>query len=457
MSTLTKRIFTVLALSLAAVPVAAGCNSILGNEHGELFAVEAGMTTFDATTDVEVADTNPPPPDAEVPDASDAEAGPVGCGAGKKTCFGQCVSTLDPLYGCDAVSCAACALGRASATCAGGACAVGTCDPGYFDCNKMPADGCEADLSQTGHCGTCNAVCDGTPTPYCSPNGSGFACSTNCTAAAPTLCGAQCVDLNTSQAHCGACGTPCPTVANGQETCVTHACQLACNPSFHICGGACASNADPATCGSACTPCVPPANATSTCGVAGVCGYVCKSGFHDCGGVCVSNTDPATCGAACTPCVPPTNATSTCSGTCGFTCNATFHVCAGACASNTDPATCGASCTPCVTPSNATATCTAGVCGSGCNPGFHDCAGVCVSNGSTASCGTTSCVACPAANATASCDGTSCAFACSVNYDDCDLVAANACEAPLLNDPLNCGMCGHSCMGKGCTAGVCDP
>ncbi|MEO6573905.1 MAG: hypothetical protein ABIP89_08700, partial [Polyangiaceae bacterium] len=210
MSRLTKTLFTIIAIAVGAAPLGLGCNAILGNEHGELFPAEAGMTAFDATTDVAVEDTSVPLLDAGVNDASDAEAGSA-CGAGKKSCFGQCVSTLDPLYGCDSTSCAACALGRASATCAGGACGVGTCDPGYFDCNKVAADGCETDLSQASHCGTCNSVCDGTPTPYCSPNGSGFACSTNCTALSPTLCGAQCVDLNTSQAHCGDCSTPCPT------------------------------------------------------------------------------------------------------------------------------------------------------------------------------------------------------------------------------------------------------
>ncbi|MEO6417981.1 MAG: hypothetical protein ABIP39_01140 [Polyangiaceae bacterium] len=298
---MTKRPWLVVfSFVVAALPVAFGCNAVLGNERADLFVDEAGTSVLDASPDT-ATDTNVEPmvDAAPLPDAAMAEAG--ACGPGKKSCFGQCVSNTDPLYGCNAAECAPCTLTRASATCAGGACAVGACDPGYSNCNNLSADGCETDLAQTGHCGTCNTVCDGTPTPYCAPSGSGFACSTNCTALAPTLCGTQCADLNTSRAHCGDCNTACPVVANGTETCVARACQLACATNFHACSGACASNADPNTCGSSCTPCVPPANSTATCG-AGACGFACKAGHGNCDANAVNGcettfaSDPLNCG-----------------------------------------------------------------------------------------------------------------------------------------------------------------
>lgn len=336
-----------LALSLAAFPIAFGCNAVLGNERGELVGPEGGTNKLDGSVD-DAGDSGFLIGDAALQDGADANPS-SGCAPGKKACFGQCVSNADPLYGCDTAACAPCAVTRASATCAGGACAIAACDPGYSDCNKVAADGCETDLAQASHCGTCNSVCDGTPTPYCSPSGGGgFACSTNCSALAPTLCGTQCADLNTSQTHCGSCANACPEVVNGQETCIARSCQLTCAMNFHACGSVCASNADPATCGAACTPCVPPANATSTCSVAGACGFVCKTGFHDCGGACVSNSAVTSCGTSSCVACPSQNATPSCNGTsCGFVCALHYDNCdlnpGNACETSlwTDPSNCG--------------------------------------------------------------------------------------------------------------------
>ena len=360
---MTRPWIKILCLSLTSLPIGFGCNAVLGNEHGDLIVDEAGTITPDASAD-DARDTAPAADIDAAQDADDAKPS-SDCASGKKLCFGQCVSNTDPLYGCDSAACTPCAMARASATCAGGACAIAACDPGYSDCNKLAADGCETDLAQASHCGTCNSVCDGTPTPYCSPSGGGgFACSTNCSALAPTLCGTECADLNTSRTHCGNCTNECPLVANGQETCVARACELTCATNFHVCGNACASNADPSTCGSSCSPCIAPANATSTCN-AGSCGFVCK-------------------------------------------------------------------------------------------PGFHNCSGACVSNSAVTSCGTSSCGTCPSQSATSSCNGISCGFTCTMHYADCDMNPANACEASLWTDPLNCGTCGHSCMGQACNIGVCD-
>jgi hypothetical protein len=343
---------------LAAVSLAAGgCNVLLGNDSGDpLDASVAVVATVDASL-LEEASVPPdaalPVPDSAVPDA----AGP--CAPGQKICFGQCVSITDPLYGCDVDACVPCQTNRATSICAGARCAVGACDTGYADCDQKGTNGCETDLSQTTHCGSCNAVCQ-VAAPYCAPSGASFACSTNCPAQAPTLCGAQCVDLTTSESHCGDCNTPCPVVLNGRETCAARQCQLSCDASFHKCGNSCVSNVDPVTCGASCTPCAAPANATATCSPAGQCGWMCKPGFHACGASCLSNDDVASCGASsCAPC-PSANATPSCTaGVCGFVCAPGSGNCdknaANACETNTqidgnNCGTCGLSCSgnPCV-------------------------------------------------------------------------------------------------------------
>jgi len=62
-----------------------------------------------------------------------------------------------------------------------------------------------------------------------------------------------------------------------------------------------------------------------------------------------------------------------------------------------------------------------------------------------------SCASCDApAYSTATCDGTSCGFTC--NFLQC----GSDCVDPT-SDPLNCGECGHDCLGETCTSGACTP
>lgn len=403
----------------------AACNAVLDNQHAELDDDGGGaLVSFDGSTGAVPGDAHAPG-DAgigdthveEIPDGmTTTDASPLGdagppCGPGQKRCFGQCVSTTDPLYGCGASSCSACALPRATAVCAGGSCAVGTCNAGYADCNQNAADGCETDLSQASHCGSCNSVC-GAAAPLCAPTSGGFACVNGCQPQAPTLCGTQCVNLTTSVGNCGQCGNACPSVDNGQVSCTQSNCHFTCNAGFHACGSACASNMDPATCGSRCTPCPTPANSIATCSQGGKCGFACLPGFHKCGDQCLPNDAVTSCGTACTPCPAPANGDATCTnGACGFTCNAGFHACGAVCAANGSTATCGGSCTPCPIPANASATCTNGACG----------------------------------------------YVCAAGFADCDGNAANGCEVDLATNANHCGSCPVACPGTACVGGVCQP
>jgi hypothetical protein len=288
-----------------------GCNTILNNEPGTL-----------ASDDGTSNDTTTPPPSSSSSSGGSSSSGNTGgqdastpidldagqptppdggtCATGQMLCNNACVSITDPLYGCGNPACTPCKLDHATAACQGRTCAVAACDPGFADCDKNPANGCEVDLSKATSCGACNAVCPATA-PVCAPSGAGFACTTGCTAAAPLLCGAECVDPATSENHCGACNHKCPDVPNGTTACTAGACSFTCKPGYNKCGGACTVATDPAACGPACTVCPTPANATPMC-TNDACTFSCAAGFADCNlnpaDGCESQlaTDAANCG-----------------------------------------------------------------------------------------------------------------------------------------------------------------
>jgi hypothetical protein len=205
---------------------------------------------------------------------------------------------------------------------------ITSCAAGFADCNGHASDGCETDLSQAAHCGSCATVCSGS-TPLCAKSGSAYACTSGCTAGAPTECGSSCVDTTSDANHCGACGTACPAPAHGKATCASSTCGVSCDAAYHACGATCADNGSVQTCGASCTPCTAPSNATPTCDGTS-CGYGCNTGYHACGATCSDDASVNSCGSSCTPCATPPNAQPTCmSGACGFMCNAGFADCDG--------------------------------------------------------------------------------------------------------------------------------
>jgi hypothetical protein len=56
---------------------------------------------------------------------------------------------------------------------------------------------------------------------------------------AGTRCGNACVDLQTSVANCGACGTLCVAPENAMPTCSQGACGFVCKPGHARCGNEC--------------------------------------------------------------------------------------------------------------------------------------------------------------------------------------------------------------------------
>jgi hypothetical protein len=355
-----------------------GCTSLLGDfksssnatdgsvrpDHVEAAATDDGMKQ-DSTADVLEDAADSASPEDVVSDVSCADASSVqNCGR----CGHDCTN-LPHVSGTVACTTAGACIFDSTA-----------CAPGYADCDGNADTGCETDLSQPAHCGTCSTKCGGA-TPACVPGatGSSFSCASGCPSTAPTLCSGSCSNTASDAKNCSMCGNACPPPANGQPACSGGTCGFTCNAGYHACGSGCAANTSPATCGSSCNPCPVPANATATCDTSGACGFTCNAGYHDCSGACVSNTSPATCGASCNACAVPLNATATCDGTnCGHTCNAGYHDCSGACDSDTSVNSCGTLCTPCTAPANAVATCTSAGCGFTCSNGLSPCGAACV-------------------------------------------------------------------------------
>ena len=394
-----------------------GCTALLGDYTVSDSSGSDGSTADVGTNDVTVPldsghDTGTVDDSPTTSDASDANDAP-GCGANQIACNGSCVTI-------DAKNCGTCGhdctrlphVSGAGVTCLSGRCVVppSACAPGFAHCSANPDDGCEADLSQPAHCGTCATTCSG-GSPVCSGSagdgGTGFACSSGCPSATPTLCGGSCVDLTSNAQHCASCPNACPTIANGQPAC---------------------------------------ANST--------CGFTCNSAFHSCGGACYADTDVAHCGGACATCSAPANGTPACAGgSCTFSCNANYSPCGAACFNlSNDIAHCGSCGTPCSLP-NATASCVGGACNvAACTAGHANCDNVAangcetnttVDNANCGGCG----VACAGGK---SCVGGSCV--CPVGTSLCGGICVN-----LQSDANNCNRCGHGCQGGSCSSGVCQP
>lgn len=147
-------------------------------------------------------------------------------------------------------------------------------------------------------------------------------------------------------------------------------------------------------------------------------------------------------------------------------CSDTQKSCNGSCVSLFDPnAGCAtAVCTPCAPATNASPSCKAGGCSFQCSDGFSDCDGNpangCEGKTSSdiANCGKCG-DPCGTANTMnpALCMAGKCSFTCQTGFGHCGVTNATGCETALDKDSLNCGVCGHSCLGGQCTAGKCEP
>ena len=245
------------------------------------------------------------PPDAPVADGGRDVAGDTPpaaggcrlCPARQKFCNGRCVSPADPNLGCGKV-CFPCTFANAAGACQpDGSCRFVQCNPGFADCNGLPADGCEADLSDGMTCGRCGNRCD----EVCTPAGCAGACTPPL-----TRCGTKCVDLSTSLLACGACGSPCTAPAGGSAACTAGRCEITCGGGLTRCPAnhepnspiVCADTRnDPGHCGGCGTYCTGhERNAYGACS-AGACTIACLPGWTQCGAGCAHlGSDNGHCG-----------------------------------------------------------------------------------------------------------------------------------------------------------------
>lgn len=297
---------------------------------------------------------------------------------------------------------------RGSPACVAGACVMGACDPGFYDLDENPENGCE------------------------------YACTPNAATGGVEICNGRdddCdglvdedFDLDTDGDHCGRCGNAC-AITGATALCVDGACEVGeCLDGFADCNDFAADGcesqlaSDPLNCG-ACGDACTLANAEPVC-AGGACTIgVCRAGYADCNGVASDG------------CEVDTRFNLENCGGCGIVCEA----------------------------SNGTAACIDGACTTvGCDADFLDC-----NSNPDDGCETRvvnndeNCGACGVdcrtiGGATGACSGRACIIVgCPTGTGNCDNLAANGCETPL-NTTNNCGGCGVRCPTGGlCVDGEC--
>ena len=232
------------------------------------------------------------------------------CGAGKADCkppAGDCetdiATSLSDCGGCGIV----CAPAHATGVCTGGVCGVAACNSGYFNCNGLAADGCEASSAQLqtdpNNCGACGIACAAAhATTACN----GGVCSIvkcdpgylDCNSLHGDGCEVTAADLQSDPANCGACGVVCAP-AHAEGACAAGTCVIVkCLPGYYDldsqeangCEYACTATASTdATCDGVdddCNGVVDDGYVPSTCGV-GACASKSK---------CIGGTDSCTAG-----------------------------------------------------------------------------------------------------------------------------------------------------------------
>jgi hypothetical protein len=161
--------------------------------------------------------------------------------------------------------------------CSSGICNVpaSACQQGFAHCSSDPNDGCEANLSQSMHCGSCNACPSGTP--LCAGTAStGYMCTISCSGSTPDQCGNTCTNLQSDPSNCKTCSNVCSyahaTAVCNQGTCA----QGTCSAGYMHCSANPNSGCETYVMG----------NDASNCGG---CGVTCKVGQICASGSCQEN------------------------------------------------------------------------------------------------------------------------------------------------------------------------
>ena len=243
---------------------------------------------------IDEASSTDSPAGADAEDSGD-EADSNACAAGELACGSGCVANGVKNCGSCGNDCTNLSHVIGKTSCTGGQCSLPatSCDVGWADCDGRADNGCETDVTQAAHCGSCNNLCTGAM-PVCAGSGTNYACFPKCPTATPTQCGSACVDISSDAKNCGACGNACATtVSHGQPVCDAGSCWFLCNAGYTACGDNGGICVDEQTDSSHCGGCSIACAGGKTCQI-GSC--VCPAGMVDCSGVCKSNAVGNPCG-----------------------------------------------------------------------------------------------------------------------------------------------------------------
>ena len=225
---------------------------------------------------------------------SSGECGIGACKTNYADCDGIAANGCETPVNADPKNCGACSHActspNATTTCTKGNCIVTGCIAGFADCNKLPADGCEANLGTDPlNCGGCGTTCS---FPNANPSCSNGTCSFSSCNASYADCDKMLADgceINTQAdlKNCGGCGNTC-SLANATQKCALGACAiLMCNANYADCDQVVAdgcevnTQTDVKNCG-ACAMACALANATSVCTLGKCAVSMCNAGYGDC-------------------------------------------------------------------------------------------------------------------------------------------------------------------------------
>lgn len=396
--------------------------------------------------------------------------------------------TTDP-----GIDCTKTVLHAYDISCVEGQCSFGACETGFGDCDKEPANGCEAAINIVESCGSCGNNCsqlDNVAEAVCEVGRCGIkTCSSgfgDCDKDANTGCEKA---LNTPE-HCGSCGNDCTRLPNVETAeCKADKCSIvACKDGYADCNGViddgCETNVK--TSFSNCNGCGSSCLFGEACSN-GKCLGACPTEQLLCSGSCITSvTDTIFCGAE-SPCddSPGVNCMEKMQNAYGALCNdgrCSYQICmlnfgdcdkdlSNGCETNLNTTLehCGKCDNNCEELTQVeTATCEAGSCKiETCKAGYADCDENAFNGceqdlsalGNCGACGE-ECFGLEQVTKR-TCKDHKCAFeACNNGFGDCDGNVSNGCETEL-NTPERCGSCNNNCVNLAnvntatCEGGVC--
>ena len=166
------------------------------------------------------------------------------CGTGNVDCDGNPGNGCETDINTSVNNCGGCGnvcnLPNAVSVCVGGVCAIGACNTGFADCNLNPADGCEVNtFTNVANCSACGNVCPARPnaTPVCVGGTCSYICNPgyfDCDGNPANGCEQN---ILADPTNCGGCNIVCPNRPNSIPVCTAGICGFICSPGFRDCDG----------------------------------------------------------------------------------------------------------------------------------------------------------------------------------------------------------------------------